>query len=960
MGFTDFQAKLFAHELTRLCASDEAEKLTHVLADAQVDLNPHQVEAALFAFRSPLAKGAILADEVGLGKTIEAALLLAQKWAEGKRKLLVVLPANLRKQWSQELEEKFHLPSRILEARTFQEAIRARNLNPFLAPGIVLCSYQFARAKEAYIAQVEWDLVVVDEAHRLRNVYKGSSKIAQAIKDAIADRPKVLLTATPLQNSLLELYGLASILDEHAFGDIESFKARYARLGTGEDFEDLKERLKPICKRTLRRQVLEYVRYTNRHALLQEFRPFPKEQELYDAVSTYLQGERLYALPAGQRQLLTMILRKLLASSTYAIAGTLAGLVERLEAAVRSVSAVDAAPSGLGEDVESADELLDEWAGGSEREDKSARRPLSVEELREAKSELAQLDAFTKLADSIDLNSKGEALLTALRRGFQEAEKARAGSASRSQQKAVIFTESRKTQDYLFRLLEKTEFQGQVVLFNGTNADPLSKAIYRRWSERNAGTDRLTGSPSADMRAALVEAFRDEKQILIATEAAAEGINLQFCNLVVNYDLPWNPQRIEQRIGRCHRYGQQFDVVVVNFLNQNNAADQRVYELLREKFQLFDGVFGASDEVLGTIEHGVDFEKRIADIYQRCRSREQIEHEFDLLQKELEQPIAEGQRDAREKLLDNFDASVVERVRVETKDALDRFQERLWLVTQHVLAGVADFDAGEHSFTLRRNPFAGESIHAGPYRMGRAVSGANTFRVGHPLAQRVLSEAKVKATPSRSVRFEFSASRKRIAALEPWIGRSGWLRCVQIVAQALEQEEQLLLVGHDGAGQPIDPSLARRLFDLPAVAGELRPIPPSEEARLAQAIGAARETEIQRQEQRNGRWFDAETEKLDRWTADKRRTLGAELEELDQRLKELKLESRRAGTLAEKLAKGQQIRGLESKRDEAWKRFDIAKRELEKERDALLDSIQERVTRRVEERPLFTLHWTLT
>ena len=142
--------------------------------------------------------------------------------------------------------------------------------------------------------------------------------------------------------------------------------------------------------------------------------------------------------------------------------------------------------------------------------------------------------------------------------------------------------------------------------------------------------------------------FRDEAIIMIATEAAAEGINLQFCSLVVNYDLPWNPQRIEQRIGRCHRYGQKHDVVVVNFLNQKNAADQRVYQLLAEKFKLFNGVFGASDEVLGSIESGVDFEKRIADIYQKCRTQEQIQFNFDQLQREMEIQIDERQADPAE------------------------------------------------------------------------------------------------------------------------------------------------------------------------------------------------------------------------------------------------------------------------------------------------------------------------
>src|SRR3989304_10403136 len=139
---TDYHAKYFAHELTRRCASDSVEKLAAVLSDAQVDRNPHQVEAALFAFRNPFPKGAILADEVGLGKTIEAGLLLAQKWAERKRHLLVIVPANLRKQWSQELADKFHLPSVILENRSFNEAIRAGNLNPFKQDAIILCSFQ--------------------------------------------------------------------------------------------------------------------------------------------------------------------------------------------------------------------------------------------------------------------------------------------------------------------------------------------------------------------------------------------------------------------------------------------------------------------------------------------------------------------------------------------------------------------------------------------------------------------------------------------------------------------------------------------------------------------------------------------------------------------------------------------------------------------------------------------------
>ncbi|MFN8542889.1 MAG: SNF2-related protein [Candidatus Binatia bacterium] len=893
MEVTDFHAKYLAQELTRRCASDSVEKLAPVLANAQVDLNPHQVEAALFAFQSPFSRGAILADEVGLGKTIEAGLLLAQKWAERKRRLLVILPANLRKQWSQELEDKFYLPAVILETKSFNEAIRGGSLNPFEQDAIVLCSYQFARNREPYLRQTPWDLVVIDEAHRLRNVYKNTSKIASAIKQAVARFPKVLLTATPLQNSLLELFGLVSIIDDFAFGDVQSFRARFARLGGHADFAELKERLAPLCKRTLRRHVLEYVKYTNRHALVQEFVPTAEEQRLYDLVSGYLQRETLHALPASQRQLVTLILRKLLASSTYAIAGTLDAMAQRLQAAAAAAEAVATPHEDLAEDWEALDELADEWDEDEDGSSPAERARLTPEQLGEVKREMAELREFHALAKSIVKNSKGEVLFTALRRGFAAAAEARAAeSGAALQQKAVIFTESRRTQAYLFELLDRTEFAGRVMLFNGTNTDPRSKAIYQSWLARHASTDRISGSPSADMRAALVEHFRDEAAILIATEAAAEGINLQFCNLVVNYDLPWNPQRIEQRIGRCHRYGQKFDVVVVNFLNKTNAADQRVYELLDEKFRLFSGVFGASDEVLGAVESGVDFEKRIAAIYQKCRTPEQIQFEFDQLQRELADEIALGQRDAREKLLDNFDQEVVEKVRIQSQDVLDRFNERLWRLTRHLLREHARFDDGAFSFLLHANPFPGETIHPGPYRMGKRTDEANTYRVGHPLAQRVLALGRSLSTPPAEVAFHYRDSGKKIAVLEPLMGRTGWLACARLSVSAMETEDHLFLAGVTDAGEAVDEAQCRRLFDLPASIVRACSVPEPIAARLAEAHSRRQRELLEELAARNGRWFDLEMDKLDRWAEDRRSSLRATLDELDESLKAAKKAAR--------------------------------------------------------------------
>ena len=960
MDLTPYHAKYFAHELTKRCPSDSVEKLAEALVDAQVDLNPHQVEAALFAFRSPLSKGAVLADEVGLGKTIEAGILLAQKWAERKRRLLVIVPSNLRKQWSQELSDKFFLPSAILENRTFNEEIKRGNLNPMQQDAVIICSYQFARTKEPYVQQTKWDLVVIDEAHRLRNVYKNTSKIASSIKQAVAPFQKVLLTATPLQNSLLELYGLISIIDEFTFGDLKSFRTQFSRLGENSEFSDLKQRLAPICKRTLRKQVLEYINYTNRHALVQEFVPTDEEQRLYDLVSEYLQRPNLYALPASQRQLMTLILRKLLASSTYAISDTLKGLADKLEVAAQASEEVQTPPDNLEENYEELDELEDEWDEEDGDGPRGEKNKLTPEQLAELRQEQATLREFHTLAKSIVKNSKGEVLLTALRRGFAAATEAqKSQGAATLQQKALIFTESRRTQEYLYRLLEATEFTGKIVLFNGSNNDLKSRQIYERWVEKHTGTDRVTGSPTADKRAALVEYFRDDAAIMIATEAAAEGINLQFCNLVMNYDLPWNPQRIEQRIGRCHRYGQKFDVVVVNFLNRKNAADQRVYQLLDQKFRLFSGVFGASDEVLGTIESGVDFEKRIATIYQRCRTPEQIEFEFDQLQDDLESEIDDKRRDAREKLLNNFDQEVVEKVRIDSEDYLGRFQSWLWGITRFYLAPYARFETTEHSFVLERNPFEGERIHPGPYRMGKRAEDANTYRIGHPLAQRIIDKCKAVAADPGEVVFRYKDSGKKIAVVESLVGQSGWLLCSRLTISAFETEDHLLFAGLTDAGAPIDPMQGCRMFDLPGEVSGNVSTPDGVKGKLGEQINTQQQVISENLSRKNGTWFDVEMDKLDRWAEDRRKSLKAALEELDVKIRETRKEARLAPNLPTKLDLQRQLRQLESKRNGAWKEFDEASRDIDKQKDTLLDEIGQRLNQKCEQKDLFVIRWNL-
>ena len=962
MNLTPYHAKYFAYELTRRCSSDNLQKLVSSLSDAQVDLNPHQVEAALFAFRSPLSKGAILADEVGLGKTIEAGIVISQKWAERKRRILIIVPANLRKQWNQELLDKFFLPSVILEAKSFNQDIKKGRKNPFEQKEIVICSYQFAMTKDAYIEKVKWDIVVIDEAHRLRNVYKSSNKIASAIKKAVASAPKLLLTATPLQNTLMELYGLVSVIDDYTFGDLKSFKSQFARLTNNANFDDLKERLKPICQRTLRRQVLEYVPYTNRNAITQEFYPTEAEQRLYDLVSEYLQKPNLYALPSSQRQLMTLILRKLLASSTYAISGTLAALSKRLTITLDGQQAGSTAYELIADDFETFEEIKEDWTeddqtNGQEDPQGSSKEKMTPQDIENLKEELESLREFNTLAKSIRKNSKGEVLLTALQKGLEQA----AGKGGN--EKALIFTESTRTQEYLREILEDTAFRGKVVLFNGSNSDKKSKEIYQHWLVKHQGTDRITGSKTADMRAALVDYFRDEAVIMIATEAGAEGINLQFCSLVVNYDLPWNPQRVEQRIGRCHRYGQKCDVVVVNFLNKKNAADQRVYQLLAEKFKLFDGVFGASDEVLGHIESGVDFEKRIAQIYQSCRTEEEIQASFDALQADMEQQIDDTMNLTRQRLLENFDEEVHEKLRINletSKQYLSKYENWLWAITQYYLESFADFGAEVHSFTLKSNPFPNEKIHPGPYRIGKNIEDANIYRIGHPLAQRIIEKCKELNLPDQELVFQYTDALKKISILEPMMGKSGWLKAANITISSLEAEDYLILNGVCDDGNSLDDDICQRLFSIPAnVKMPTTLLNPELEKQLSKHFNSRKNEIVEQISGKNADYFEIELNKLDKWGEDKRNSLRETLKDLDDEIKELRKQARLAPNLPEKLKLEKEKRQLEGKRDEAWREYDAAAKDIEKKKDGLIDEIEKRLKQKISEEKLFTIRWKI-
>lgn len=945
MQFTHYHSKYWAHELTLRAATGTIESISRSIAGARVDLNPHQVDAALFALRSPLTRGVVLADEVGLGKTIEAGIVIAQKWAERRRRILLIVPATLRAQWQQELESKFYLPTKIIDSSAFNDGTGAATANPFeMTDQLVMCSYHFASAKSQEIGRVPWDLVVIDEAHRLRNVFRKSSKLARNIVDAVARAPKLLVTATPLQNSLMELYGLASVIDDHVFGDQVSFRDQFIR-ATDERARnvELKDRVRPICIRTLRRQVVEYIPFTHRVPITQDFRPTDEEQALYELISAYLQRESLIALPTSQRTLITLILRKLLASSTFAIANTL----ERLSARLENLST----QHGIvldDEDLEGVEELQDELEEALDEEITPADVPFDPVKLKE---ELTELRTFAGRARRISSNAKGEALIPALKIAFERAESLGA------QRKAVVFTESRRTQEYLFNLLSARGYRDQVVMMNGSNNDPHSRQTYDQWRERHAGQEVITGSRAVDMKAAIVEHFRDHASILVATEAAAEGVNLQFCSLVVNYDLPWNPQRIEQRIGRCHRYGQKHDVVVVNFLNRRNEADQRVLELLSEKFRLFDGVFGASDEVLGALESGVDIERRIAQVYQTCRNAEEIKAAFDRLQTELDEQIQARLAQTREMLLENFDEDVSARLRVHRDRTIETLSQReryLLELTRTELDSDAGFEGEKPRFC-----YVGSHEKQGWYNFDwkEAEKNGDTFyRQDHPLAAHILQEALDRGLPPATLRLDYAAHRQVVSVLKPLVGLSGWLEVSKLTVESLDTEEFLVFAARTESGQNLDEEMCRKLMLLPASIENQSPGPMPD---LSAIRNAAIDTKVRLVEDRNTKFFDEEVLKLERWSDDLKQGLEREIKELDKQMREARRATALSASLQAKLEAQKTLKALESTRNRKRRELFDSQDAIDGQRDTLIAQIEMQLRFRHELEPIFVMRWRL-
>lgn len=999
---THYHSKYYANFLT-LRSPKGSERIGESILNATIDLNPHQVEAALFYFQNPLSKGVILADEVGLGKTIEAGLILCQLWSEHKRRILLIVPAALRKQWANELSEKFFLPSHILDGDVYKQIKMLDDTNPFDQKSIVICSYHFAARHIEDIQSLQRDVAVLDEAHKLRNVYKDMEKeadlltdktdiiehpdeedeeetkkisMSKKIKDGLENIRKILLTATPLQNSLLELYGLASYLDEYLFGDLVSFKEQYTNKALNPKlYKDLQDRLNSILHRTLRRQVQPYIRYTNRKAYTQEYARSDEERKFYESLTDFLQTSPIFFMSNGQPNFfLLLIYWKIMASSTHAIIGTLHGLKARLEAKLQELIAknkIDSVTIVEGTIVQEALPNKDEQDVDSDMlavyqedaEDNEQGEPdimyqgLNSFEAQQLATAIKQIAEFIALAKSITRDSKAEALLQAITLAYQELEKLGA------RRKILIFTESRRTQQHLFDYLSKNWYENKIILFNGSNNDEKTQEVYRTWKAKYGDTTQFTWSKSVDTRSAIVDYFKHSADIMIATESAAEGINLQFCSLVINYDLPWNPQRVEQRIGRCHRYGQEFDVIVMNILNTSNRADERIYELLRSKFSLFDGMFGASDEVLWQIEWGIDIERRFLEICQNCRTKEEIDTAFSKLEQQMESIITSKMADTKKKVLEKLDQEVAEKLK-DRKDqssiALDKSKKFAWNLLKNELVKHAEFDDKRYAFQLHTAPKSDIQLWEYGIINGKECHTQHVFRTNDVLWEFIIQKAKERKLWPASVVFDISNNPWKISVIEQMKNKSGYLQVKLFRINAYQPEEYFLYSCLDESWKIIDPEIAEKLLQVTGKAQEgnttidekiLTKLNWQTDKYMAQIKKDSSNTSHE--------YFSLELTKLDKRANDLRVTLEKKVKNLSKQINEKKSLARRMKDLMERLKLEKQIAKMETNLKVLRRKLYDEEDSLEKKKLQLIKELEAKMEANYEQEELFTIKRTI-
>ncbi len=803
--------------------------------ESLIDANPHQIETVITALEKLESGGCILADEVGLGKTIEAGLVITQYRAKRKWNILIIVPTSLSVQWQNQLKDLFQLSAIVLTSKSIQQVKKKTDSKNFKQlsgkifdkDGIYIIGREIASRleKNKILSQKDWDLIIVDEAHEMfANIYRrfnnqtGSYNIdskesqrAANLRYLLLKLPVLLLTATPIQNNILELWGLASYISKkNNLGEYHHFKKLFLNSETGivkEKQEELKNRVKNFLVRNLRKdaEVFMDYKFTDRICETLNFNMNEKEKELYDSISNYFERDDIHAYDfgggislkdgkfAGIRNLLKLHYRRLLGSSFAALKQGLKTVLRRLESIKKGelkklnniedyVPEIDT-EEDIEEDIDSVEE------GANQEKIKQDKQESIDEEIKEIKE-------YIKKAEEIKESSKEKILIKFLKESILN-------KSDKFFQKVVIFTQSLASQKYLKEIFENNGFENEIVLFSGTNKGDKVEEAFQIWNEEIGSTYSESERPVGDaaLRQALIYYFKTRKKIFISTEAGAKGLNLQFCNVIINYDLPWNPQRIEQRIGRCHRYGQQKDVLVINCINADNATENRIYEILNDKFKLFKGVMDTSNEILGTLCKALNFEVRVNTILNKFKTPE----ERKIMLEKFEQEINEETKKLIDKklqntrtLINNLDENVKSKLKQIAEDMPKYFSkydnDLLSLIKHYLKSGKIEMKEEKKDNHILLKIFLNNKKPKKFYlgKIDDTLKNIQHLNLKNDFVNDIIKDINERTSNlKQDVYFNYSSSAKKSEILQEYVNCRGKWCFYKMNYKGLEEEEKL-------------------------------------------------------------------------------------------------------------------------------------------------------------------------
>lgn len=597
MNLTPFHAFYRSRKFESLSGED---RLIAVYASSDIKVYPFQIAAAEFAVR-PYQKGVILCDEAGMGKSHEAMLILVQKWQEGQSKILLAVPnTDLLFQWAELIERHYTVPFVVLaNHEDWNNNVSEECSNALEQNAVILSTYDFLIAHKEQAQTVQWDVTVFEEANALSNVCEEESSQAKILRSIAGNSFKILLTGTPIEKNIFDLYGLIYFIDETILPDVKTYEKRYLR--KPENYPELAEIVSRYCFRTLRSQAGQYAKIPERIHLTYEYKLSPEERELNDLIFAYANKKGKSAMPELDEYRASLKLMSYAGSSAAAVSSTIRFEIKKLQ------------------------------------------------KRNDAQAEIAEFQKMLRLAESISSDSKAKALLTALERIFPLLKRLGAN------QKAVIFTESKETQKYLYKLLR----------------DKYKTLIYNSYQA--------------------IRRFKEDGEILISADNGARGFQFEEASLVVNYDILFNSMKMEQRIDRCHRLGQQNDVIVLTFIDKRNYADVRKLQLVNKRHLLADGVFGLSDSVLGDFTDNL--ENALNQLPSRVRTRTQIELDYQNTLAENEEKNKELVKTAENILFTTFTKELADRVKITPQYAEEKakeLNEQLWQLVKYYFEAYND------------------------------------------------------------------------------------------------------------------------------------------------------------------------------------------------------------------------------------------------------------------------------